>query len=327
VAASWEVTEMRTGAGRRRHELATSVFQRTGETKEGLGGMDGAYPVATRPAFKGREGWLLITNKEADLQRAMQAMEGRDSGGGVAGDQEIGQATAAGQEATPTQEGEEERRGTATEANGGDGQELGGEGGWVGKVDRGKQILFTYSDGSVVGEMEERRASYGWVIGGQDAKVLEELGKGGGRVRGRWQELDSTRAEAEGILDMMRELREKGRLGAGFKVVHTLDNQACVHTWYRLGKLTARQWLNLEHKDVWRRISKERSRWEGRGEEFVVRWHRGHKERREADRSKWNRHDVGNDLSDKVADDWMEEGWGTPPGGRRVCRSRWTERR
>jgi len=187
---------------------------------------------------------------------------------------------------------------------------------WMEEIQAG--LLQTYSDGTVLGEKERRRAAHGWVVSGQDVKRYTQVARGGGVVTAPWRKLDSTRAEAEGVLDCMRKMRPAWR--PGLKVLHSLDNRGCVTTFSKITRMTPRGWTKLHHKDVWSLIEKEQ-RWWGRA--FAVRWQKGHAERTQPNRAEWTKDQVGNSASDVAADEALEEAApGRPqatPAGPHLC--------
>ena len=176
-------------------------------------------------------------------------------------------------------------------------------GGRVGKELEGL-VLLLYSDGSFMDAGIGSRASYGWQVWGFEGEGEMDGIVGGGIVHGDPTLLDSTRAEHHGGLAV---LIAAHRLGWRGRVRLGLDNAgvtARMEGKSEKGKRwldeevaeTPKQWLKMKDPDV----HAEAEAWEGRFEEVVWVWYRGHPEKRKQV-AQYSRHDRANVLCDKIA--------------------------
>ena len=187
-------------------------------------------------------------------------------------------------------------------------------------------VLYSYSDCSLIRKAGYIVVSYGWVTAGvanrhlvrevgtegsgrwrldpaQSAWDLETLEKGtwgGGVVDGPQEDHSTFRGEAFGLLAVLVWLyysEWQGRLD------HRLDNEAVVHKYNRDDTLyTDYEKAVYADPDVWAAIYKLKHLL---GVRVQVGWQRSHPERR-LSRAMWNRHDRGNDWSDSRADRALE---------------------
>ena len=181
-----------------------------------------------------------------------------------------------------------------------------------------------YSDGGQIGWVEgDSKSSYGWWVpreggGSTEDNATETWAAGGGIVPGNWRWQTSSRAEAYGILQFMRVVREwmeKRRntdkdddeeVTVREQWMLKLDNEGVVkrfntapETW------PTTRWLHTIDRDVWEGIANERERWTARGWIIKVRWVRSHAGRHKRV-EEFTGDDVGNHVSDRIASKVME---------------------
>ena len=148
-------------------------------------------------------------------------------------------------------------------------------------------------------------AVYAWMVGAVEGIDTVTTG---GEVRVGWVDsvsrdgrVSSFRAEAVGLLQAMKGI--DGRWGGG--VWHWLDNESVVGVYGKLEEIREGSWWKLEDRDVWEEVLVMKRRW---GERYVVKWVRGHPERRKPE-VEWSMIEWGNHWVDKAADEAYKRVW------------------
>ena len=164
--------------------------------------------------------------------------------------------------------------------------------------------MLSYSDAS----LKNGVATYAWVVGGLQGGD-EERGRGqlsgGGRVHGHPKRLSLTRAEHVGVLSALTSLAQWPELRNAFDGhVHYCDNKGVSdrmdhEEWQESAVFGPNDWARANDPDVHAEAEAQRSLL---GMSTVVRWHRGHPERRLC-KAAWSRHDRAIYKVDKLADE------------------------
>ena len=130
-------------------------------------------------------------------------------------------------------------------------------------------------------------------------------------VEGNNMYMDSTRAEARGLLaTMLRLLASIKRSDTQmFKrlIDHATDNEAVVDIYAGMKGRTTAEWLRATDTDIWHEIKQAEAKFAIQGITYKVRWVRSHPEKRHTWLSDWNEDDVMNSMADSLATLAMQE--------------------
>jgi len=135
---------------------------------------------------------------------------------------------------------------------------------------------------------------------------------GRGMVEGNNLYMDSTRAEARGLLaTMTRILSSIESFPKVQKIDHATDNEAVVDIYSGLKERSAADWLRATDTDIWHEIQQAKEKFARKGILYQVRWVRSHPEKRHTWLSEWNADDVLNSMADSLATLAIQEYVGT----------------
>ena len=177
--------------------------------------------------------------------------------------------------------------------------------------------LWAMSDGGVTNAGTHcTRAGYGYVI--RSNKPVKAWGdfeysmSGRGMVEGNNLYMDSTRAEARGLLATMTRILSSLELFQKIKQIdHATDNEAVVDIYSGLKERSAADWLRASDSDIWNEIQQAEEKFASKGIVYQVRWVRSHPERRHTWLAEWNVDDVLNSMADSLATLAIQEYVGT----------------
>ena len=175
------------------------------------------------------------------------------------------------------------------------------------EVNKDTETLWTMSDGGVSDAGTERaRAGYGFII--RDTKEFAGWGNfnftlsGRGPVEGTNLYMDSTRAEARGLLATMISILSSSTMFPSLKHIdHATDNEAVVEIYEGLKERSAADWIRATDTDIWHEIQQAELRFQEKNIRYTVRWVRSHPERRHTWTKDWNEDDTLNYMADRLA--------------------------
>ncbi|HIB76093.1 MAG TPA: hypothetical protein EYO58_00465 [Flavobacteriales bacterium] len=137
--------------------------------------------------------------------------------------------------------------------------------------------LHGFSDGSV--KLHTKYATFGWMLTTFDAHrgEFDRLGiQGWGKenTTTRYTDLQTSyRVEAAALLAGIKHTRKL--MGPDWRghLHWSLDCKSVVDTWQNSHKLRGRKWLNLNDRDIWHELNKEKNKWKDR---ITIHWVKGH---------------------------------------------------
>ena len=173
--------------------------------------------------------------------------------------------------------------------------------------------IWTVSDGGVrEAGTHKARGGYGYIIKTlRESKGWGNFGytmSGRGMVEGNNMYMDSTRAEARGLLaTMIRLLASIKRYPNVQTIDHATDNEAVVDMYAGMKGRTTAEWLRATDTDIWYEIQQAEAKFATQGITYKVRWIRSHPEKRHTWLSDWKEDDVMNSMADILATLAMQE--------------------
>jgi len=167
--------------------------------------------------------------------------------------------------------------------------------------------LWAMSDGGVINAGTYcTMGGYGYVI--RSNKPIKAWGNfdftmsGRGMVEGNNLYIDSTRAEARGLLGTMTRILSSLESFQKVKQIdHATDNEAVVNTYSGLKERSSADWLRSSDSDIWHEIQQAEEKFANKGIMYQVRWVRSHPERRLTWLAEWTVDDVLNSMADSLA--------------------------
>ena len=173
--------------------------------------------------------------------------------------------------------------------------------------------IWAVSDGGVrEAGTHKAKGGYGYIIKtNREEKGWGSFGytmAGRGMVEGNNMYMDSTRAEARGLLATMLRLLASIKRYPNIKTIdHATDNEAVVDIYAGMQGRTTAEWLRATDTDIWHEIKQAEAKFTRQGIKYKVRWIRSHPEKRHTWLSDWNEDDVMNSMADSLATLAMEE--------------------
>ena len=173
--------------------------------------------------------------------------------------------------------------------------------------------LWTMSDGGVKDAgTYSTQAGYGYIIRTiRESKGWGHFGytmSGRGMVEGNNLFMDSTRAEARGLLATMTRILSVIKVFPKVQTIdHATDNEAVVDIYAGLKGRSTADWLRATDTDIWHEIQQAQEKFTLQGIRYQVRWVRSHPEKRHTWLSEWNEDDVLNSMADSLATLAMQE--------------------
>ena len=169
------------------------------------------------------------------------------------------------------------------------------------------------SDGGVLhAGTHKAKGGYGYVI--REARHHEGWGNftftmsGRGSVEGSNLYMDSTRAEARGLLATMRRIWYTTYKFPFLKCIdHATDNEAVVDIFAGLRERSAADWLRATDSDIWHEIKCLEEEFQAKAIKYSVRWVRSHPEKRHTWLKDWTEDDVLNHMADRLATVALQE--------------------